>query len=108
MFGAVTWLVSTGLSVDAARQFMVDSLTSEGMVSNLGVLPFETCFGALKLDAMWGPAILTGVDGEQVLGAVTVDGAMCLLHTSYDPIPSFLLEIEKVLSAACDTRTEPE
>ncbi|MEJ0094947.1 MAG: condensation domain-containing protein [Methylocella sp.] len=70
-------------------------------ISNLGVLPIETRFGALTFKALWGPSILAGFEGEQEIGVATVNGSLTLLHTSYRPLPSFLNLIEQRLIAAC-------
>jgi hypothetical protein len=71
----------------------------EGMVSNLGVLPFGTSFGAFKLESLWGPSVLVGIEGEQMIGVATLNGAMHLLHTSYTPIPKLLQTMESALEA---------
>ena len=46
------------------------------MVSNLGVLPFETSFGGFKLESLWGQSVFVGVEGEQMIGAATLNGAI--------------------------------
>jgi hypothetical protein len=48
-----------------------------------------------------GPAVLRGIEGEQTLGAATINGSLNLLHTSYDPLPALLMNIEEVLIKAC-------
>jgi hypothetical protein len=58
------------------------------MISNLGILPFEADFGGLRLEAFWGPSVFVGIEGEQMIGAATVRGAIHLLHSSYTPIAS--------------------
>src|SRR5260370_8393134 len=70
------------------------------MVSNLGVLPFEADFGDLRLEALWGPSVFVGIEGEQMIGAATVRGAIHLLHSSYTPIASLLETTEQVLRVA--------
>jgi hypothetical protein len=55
----------------------------------------------LKLESLWGPAVLRGIEGEQTLAAVTVNGSLNLLHTSYAPLPALLKNIEEVLVKAC-------
>ncbi len=105
---ALTRQVSKGLNAESAWQFLINTLPSEGLVSNLGVWPFETRFGTLTLESLWGPGLLIGVDGRQILGVTTIGGSMCLLHTSYSPLPSLLTTIEKMLSAACEANADPE
>jgi hypothetical protein len=70
-------------------------------ISNLGQLPIETRFGDLTFKRLWGPSILAGFEGEQQIGAATIDGSLSLLHTSYRPLSGFLESIEDHLRAAC-------
>jgi hypothetical protein len=69
--------------------------------ANLGRLPFESTFGPLKLETLWAPCALRGIEGEQTLGAVTVNGSLHLTRTSPAPIPALLAGIEEELSGAC-------
>jgi hypothetical protein len=70
-------------------------------ISNLGQLPVETRFGELTFKRLWGPSILAGFEGEQEIGAATIEGSLSLLHTSYRPLSGFLESIEDHLGAAC-------
>ena len=71
------------------------------MFTNLGRLPFDSAFGPLKLETLWAPCALRGIEGEQTLGAVTVNGLLHLAHTSPTPIPGLLASVEEVLRKAC-------
>jgi hypothetical protein len=72
---------------------------------NLGQIPYEFEFGKLKLEAIWGPTALQGLEGEQNVGVATTNGALRLLHASYTLIPHLLENAELILRAACeDTR----
>jgi len=71
------------------------------MLSNLGRLPFDTTFGHLKLENLWAPCALRGIEGEQTLGAVSVNGSLHLTHTSPMPIPGMLAGLEEELRKAC-------
>jgi hypothetical protein len=93
-------LAQQGLNASRAAEFMIANFTSEGMVTNLGRLGFETTVGRFRIDRLWGPAVLTGVDGEQAIGAATVNGTLCLTHTSVSPFPDLLQTIETVLLQA--------
>jgi hypothetical protein len=75
-------------------------------VTNLGVLPFANQYGRLGLKAVWGPSVLTNSPGEQVIGASTFEGCLQLLHTSLDPHPSLLQEIQAVLQHAAGIVTK--
>jgi hypothetical protein len=60
----------------------------------------ETNYGDLTLEAFWGPSVLVGIEGEQMIGAATLHGAIHLLHSSYAPIPSLLQATERTLLEA--------
>lgn len=46
--------------------------------------------GGLRLKALWGPALLMGFENEQTVGVTTTNDSLCLLHTTFTPIPSLL------------------
>ena len=68
------------------------------ILSNLGDPGLETQAGKLRLEALWGPAILMGTrEDQQFLGAATANGRLSLLYSSYSPIPHLLETIESTL-----------
>jgi hypothetical protein len=93
--------VSSNLSVEQAFQLKRNAFNAQVMFSNLGRLPFDSTFGLLKLETLWAPCALRGIEGEQTLGAVTVNGSLHLTHTSPAPIPGLLAGIEEELRKAC-------
>jgi NRPS condensation-like uncharacterized protein len=56
------------MDVETAAQLAAGAFARELMVSNLGQIPYESEFGKLKLEAVWGPTALQGLDGEQNVG----------------------------------------
>ena len=93
------------MDVETAAQISAGAFARDLMVSNLGQMPYESEFGKLKLEAVWGPTALQGLDGEQNIGIATTNGAIRLLHASYSLIPHLLENAELILRAACeDTR----
>ena len=80
------------------------SQVSEVLLTNLGSLPFDRQFGPVTLKAIFGPAVLTGFEGQQTIGVATVNGALCLLHTSHTPPEGLLEKTQSVLTQACDER----
>jgi hypothetical protein len=90
VFSGFRQLMSTSPDVAQVAAFELQVCACEGMVSNLGILPFETSFGVFKLESLWGPAVFVGIEGEQMIGAATLNGAIHLLHASYTPIPKLL------------------
>jgi hypothetical protein len=93
--------VSSNLTVEQAFQLKRNAFNAQVMFSNLGRLPFDTNFGLLKLETLWAPCALRGIEGEQTLGAVSVNGMLHLTHTSPAPIPGLLAGVEEVLRKAC-------
>jgi hypothetical protein len=96
-FSGFYQLMSSKPGVQGIAQFELQVCACEMMVSNLGVLPFDADFGNLRLEAFWGPSVFVGIEGEQMIGAATVRGAIHLLHSSYTPVASLLETTEQVL-----------
>jgi hypothetical protein len=92
--------VSSNLTVEQAFQLKRNAFNAQVMFSNLGRLPFDSTFGPLKLETLWAPCALRGIEGEQTLGAVTVNGSLHLTHTSPAPIPALLSGMEEELRKA--------
>jgi hypothetical protein len=69
----------------------------ELFISNLGRLDAPE-LGAIRTTAIWGPLILTQLQGELSLGVATVHGQLRLVNTSYAPIPDFLALIQDLLA----------
>jgi hypothetical protein len=93
--------VLSGVDAQRAPHLLKRAFGGQAMVTNLGRLSFDTVFGRLRLESLWGPAVLRGVEGEQTIGAATINGSLNLLHTSYAPLPALLMNIEAVLIKAC-------
>jgi hypothetical protein len=93
--------VFSNLTVEQAFQLKRNAFNAQVMFSNLGRLPFDSNFESLKLETLWAPCGLRGIEGEQTLGAVTVNGSLHLTHTSPAPIPGLLAGIEEELRRAC-------
>jgi NRPS condensation-like uncharacterized protein len=95
-------IMNKDMDVETAAQLAAGAFARELMVSNLGQIPYESEFGKLKLEAVWGPTALQGLEGEQNVGIATTNGAIRLLHASYFLIPHLLENTELVLRAACE------
>ena len=93
--------VVNGIHVEGVAVFLAAVFAHDIMLSNLGQVRFGTQFGALHLEAVWGPSISMGFAGAQTVGVTTVNGRMDLLHTSFEPIELLLEETEAILTSAC-------
>ncbi|MBP0594796.1 condensation protein [Paraburkholderia sp. LEh10] len=78
---------------DEARALFLDKFPRDAVVTNLGVVNLPRQYGPLKLESLWGPAVSMGVVGEQVVGAVTFNNQLHLLHTSFEPVEGLLEEM---------------
>jgi hypothetical protein len=94
-------LLETGPSPAAVSDFMHAHFASHGSLSSVGAIPYPARARDIELTAIWGPALSTGVDGEQYLGAVTLNGKLHLTNTSSLPISGFLSRTESMLARAC-------
>jgi NRPS condensation-like uncharacterized protein len=100
-FGPMEHFMSKHPSSREAIAFLANLGGPKISVNNLGAIPFEARFGALTLEAIWGPYILLGYEGERLISAATINGSLHLMHTSYEPLPSVLEVMEQHLTAAC-------
>jgi hypothetical protein len=73
------------------------------LLTNLGKLPYENRFGDLTIEAIWGPIVNQGYEGEQIVGVATVNGTLCLTHTTDQPIEALLENSVALLMNACRT-----
>ena len=97
-------VVGSGADVATVAEFGAKVFASEVLLTNLGNLSFDRQFGPVTLKAMFGPAVLTGFEGQQTIGVATVNGALCLLHASHTPPEGLLEKTQSVLTQACDYR----
>jgi hypothetical protein len=94
--------LEAGIDVHGASQVLAHAFPCELLLTNLGSLQcgFDCC--DLKLKALWGPAVFMGFEGEQTVGVTTTNGSLCLLHSSFAPLPGLLQRSERLLRAICE------
>jgi hypothetical protein len=97
----VSGFLDTAPDVEAAANFGAVAFAREALLTNVGQLPFGSRYGRLKLNSVWGPVVLQGIENEQSIGVATVDGTLTLAHTAITPIDGLLEEMQVVLSEAC-------
>ncbi len=85
---------------------MVDAMIkSDGYdlhLSNLKAPDLSETVSGLHLKALWGPAVLFGIEGEQSIGAVTFAGELRLINTSFTPVKGLLGTARQRILAACE------
>jgi hypothetical protein len=99
-------MIGNGLTNAAAAETLHHAFAMDILLSNLGKTQFESTFGHLKLESLWGPAVLGGLRRVQTVGAATTNGFLCLLLTSYEPIPLLLQTAETILSDIARNRNQ--
>jgi hypothetical protein len=87
--------------VDGALDFIESIFACQVAVSNVGELLRPRKASAVRITSMWGPSNLLGFEGEQLVGAITVNDCLHLLHTAYSPLPHHLKGVRATLVAMC-------
>jgi hypothetical protein len=100
-FAGVRQAVSGELTPETTWKLAEHGFAHDAMISNLGDLRYGTSFGRFKLEAMWGPVVIGGMEVGITVGAVTANGSLRLLQGSHAPAPFLLEEMERALLAAC-------
>ena len=80
---------------------IVQKVGYDVLLSNLKHVEFPCTPDGLTIDAVWGPSVLLGSQGEQMIGASTFNGALHLLYTSHSPLPGLLETVHQLLTTAC-------
>ena len=98
---AMQGLVASGITKEAVFDLLHNVFAMDILLTNLGPTPYDSAFGELQLDSLWGPAVLGGLRPMLTIGAASTNGALCLLATSHEPIPRLLETAESILATAC-------
>ena len=98
---AMQGMIADGLTKAGAADMLHGAFGEDVLLSNLGRTPFDSTFGHLHLDSLWGPSVLAGLPEMQTIGVTTTNDLLCLLLTSYKPIPRLLETMEAILSDFC-------
>lgn len=78
----------------------------EIMLTNLGLLSFNSDFGTLKLKSIWGPMVLTPHALAQTIGVATFNGELTLSLTGLAPSQSLLETVEKMIEKVCSSQQD--
>lgn len=90
-------LVKQGVDVSTAGAILAEGFGHEITLTNLGSLAYETDFGKLKLEAVWGPAVSARAVGAHTIGVTTANGSLRLLQTTFEEPGSLLETAEEIL-----------
>jgi hypothetical protein len=85
-------------SPEEAVQLGLQTFSPDLALSNLGAVPLESQYGRLRLETLWGPAILLGTfEGQSLIGVATMNGRLSFLYCSHEPIAQLLPTMERIL-----------
>jgi NRPS condensation-like uncharacterized protein len=97
-------LMKHGLDVPTVAAVAARGYAHDIMLTNVGPLGYQTDFGELRLEAVWGPAFSARLLDAHTVGVVTTNGSIRLVQTTFAPLGSLLETVEEILGAACATR----
>ncbi|GAA3634609.1 phthiocerol/phthiodiolone dimycocerosyl transferase family protein [Streptomyces iranensis] len=87
-------------SAGDAEAMMAAATAADIQITNLGVA-YPSRPSPSGLSALWGPAQITQLRGEHILGVVTVGGRLRMTELTHDPVPGLVPEMGAVLADAC-------
>ena len=101
-FGRIETLLAQKLDASTIVNIAAQGFGHDVLVSNLRTVEFPTLPDGLAVESVWGPSVLVGVEGEQMIGSATFGGALHLVYSSFTPIPGLLEAVEKKIVSACE------
>lgn len=96
--GALDMAMKDIETVSEAAGLFASIFGAEIVLTNLGRLCLRTDYGALRLEAIYGPFVNLGFEQEQCIGVCELDGRIHLAYTSFDPHPAIRQELRIALS----------
>jgi hypothetical protein len=83
-----------------AEAMMTAATAADIQITNLGVA-HPSRQSSSTLSALWGPAQITQMRGEHILGVVTAGGRLRMTELTHDPVLGLVPEMGAVLAEAC-------
>jgi hypothetical protein len=93
--------MAMNLEASVLVEAIAQKIGCDVLLSNLKTVEFPRTPDGLTVDAVWGPSVLMGIQGEQMIGATTFGGALHLLYTSHYPVPGLLESVQQTIASAC-------
>jgi hypothetical protein len=84
------------------RHRRTTGIAATGITSTHFVLPFDSTFGPLKLETLWAPSALRGIERRADTRSSHLNGPLHLTQTSPAAIPGLLAGMEEELRKACE------
>jgi hypothetical protein len=95
---AMQQLIEPGLPTESAACLLRSAFAMDLLLSNLGRVHFDRNFGGLRLEQVWGPAVLPGLEDTQAVGVVTTGDRLWMTLTSRQPVATLLESAIALLS----------
>jgi hypothetical protein len=105
---ATQGLFNNGLDLNTVEGALHQGTAHEIMLTNLGLLQFESDYGNLKLKSLWGPLVLTPHSSARTLGVATFNGELTLTLTGLAPSQTLLDAIRQIIEKVCSTQEDPQ
>ncbi len=99
-FRRVEAVLEQQFDAETLVQMLIGKFGHDLLLSNLKNVEFAHAPGGIAVEAVWGPSVLLGVEGEQVVGSATFGGALHLVYSSYTPVEGLLETVEAMLVEA--------
>lgn len=80
---------------------LIENFGYDVLLSNLKHVDLPAEPPGLAVEAVWGPSVYLGVEGEQVIGVATFGDALHLLYTSFKPVAGLLETVSQTIVDAC-------
>lgn len=94
-------LADSGAGVLRMNEIRLEGFAHELTLSNIGAIPYDTRFGALRLESVWGPLVFSGTDGQYMAGVTTTNNSLGILLGSRERLGYLLETVSQVLNVAC-------
>jgi hypothetical protein len=88
--------------VGGALDFIEPVFAYQIAVSSIRELLCAAKEPAVRITSTWVASNLLGFEGEQLVGAATVNECLHLLYTAYSPLPHLMEEVRATLIAMCN------
>lgn len=86
----------------ATDQIRLEGFANEIQISNLGIVPYGSSFGALQLRSVWGGMSFSGGNEQYVAGIATANGSLSILLGARKPLGNFLAVVTQMLKTATE------
>jgi hypothetical protein len=100
-FVLVDAVLAQGFDADVLVSLVAQGFGHDVLASNLKTVEFPSGDDGFAAEAVWGPSVLAGYEGEHAIGSATFDGALHLVYTSFTPVAGLLEAVREKIVSAC-------